>query len=72
MAEREFFIKDTHRGVLYEDGVLARVLGAGWQVGCIIVRSPPLGLRPAAGDPRAVVGPGARVWKGAARRGPGA
>jgi regulator of protease activity HflC (stomatin/prohibitin superfamily) len=29
MPEREIFIKDTHRGLWYEDGVLARVLGAG-------------------------------------------
>jgi len=29
MSEREIFIKDTHRGLWYEDGVLARVLGAG-------------------------------------------
>ena len=29
MAEREIFIKDTHRGLWYEDGVLAKVLGAG-------------------------------------------
>jgi regulator of protease activity HflC (stomatin/prohibitin superfamily) len=29
MAEREIIIKDTHRGLWYEDGVLARVLGAG-------------------------------------------
>jgi regulator of protease activity HflC (stomatin/prohibitin superfamily) len=29
MPEREIFIKDTHRGLWYEDGVLAKVLGAG-------------------------------------------
>ena len=29
MREREIFIKDTHRGLLYEDGVLVKVLGAG-------------------------------------------
>jgi regulator of protease activity HflC (stomatin/prohibitin superfamily) len=29
MSEREIFIKDTHRGLWYEDGVLAKVLGAG-------------------------------------------
>src|SRR5215813_12539754 len=29
MAQREIFIKDTHRGLLYEDGVLTKVLGAG-------------------------------------------
>src|SRR5438132_3791176 len=29
MREREIFIKDTHRGLWYEDGVLANVLGAG-------------------------------------------
>lgn len=29
MPERELFIKDTHRGLWYEDGVLARVVGAG-------------------------------------------
>ena len=29
MAEREIFIKDTHRGLRYEDGVLVEVLGAG-------------------------------------------
>jgi regulator of protease activity HflC (stomatin/prohibitin superfamily) len=29
MALREIIIKDTHRGLWYEDGVLARVLGAG-------------------------------------------
>jgi regulator of protease activity HflC (stomatin/prohibitin superfamily) len=29
MPQREFFIKDTHRGLWYEDGVLANVLGAG-------------------------------------------
>jgi regulator of protease activity HflC (stomatin/prohibitin superfamily) len=29
MPEREVFIKDTHRGLWYEDGVLANVLGAG-------------------------------------------
>ena len=29
MPEREIFIKDTHRGLWYEDGVMARVLGAG-------------------------------------------
>ena len=29
MAEREIFIKDTHRGLWYEDGVLARIVGAG-------------------------------------------
>ena len=26
---RELIIKDTHRGLYYEDGVMARVLGAG-------------------------------------------
>jgi regulator of protease activity HflC (stomatin/prohibitin superfamily) len=29
MTQREIFIKDTHRGLWYEDGVLTRVLGAG-------------------------------------------
>jgi len=29
MAEREIYIKDTHRGLRYEDGVLVEVLGAG-------------------------------------------
>jgi regulator of protease activity HflC (stomatin/prohibitin superfamily) len=29
MPEREIYIKDTHRGLWYEDGVLAQVLGAG-------------------------------------------
>lgn len=29
MPEREIFIKDTHRGLWYEDGVLARILSAG-------------------------------------------
>jgi len=29
MAKREIIIKDTHRGLWYEDGVLARVVGAG-------------------------------------------
>jgi regulator of protease activity HflC (stomatin/prohibitin superfamily) len=29
MTEREIVIKDTHRGLWYEDGVLANVLGAG-------------------------------------------
>jgi regulator of protease activity HflC (stomatin/prohibitin superfamily) len=29
MPEREIFIKETHRGLWYEDGVLANVLGAG-------------------------------------------
>ena len=29
MATRELIIKDTHRGLYYEDGVLVRVLGAG-------------------------------------------
>jgi regulator of protease activity HflC (stomatin/prohibitin superfamily) len=29
VAEREIIIKDTHRGLWYEDGVLAKVLGAG-------------------------------------------
>jgi regulator of protease activity HflC (stomatin/prohibitin superfamily) len=29
MAEREIIIKDTHRGLLYRDGILTRVLGAG-------------------------------------------
>jgi regulator of protease activity HflC (stomatin/prohibitin superfamily) len=29
MALREIIIKDTHRGLYYEDGVLTRVLGAG-------------------------------------------
>jgi regulator of protease activity HflC (stomatin/prohibitin superfamily) len=29
MPAREIFIKDTHRGLWYEDGVLAKVLGAG-------------------------------------------
>jgi regulator of protease activity HflC (stomatin/prohibitin superfamily) len=29
MPEREIYIKDTHRGLWYEDGVLAKVLGAG-------------------------------------------
>lgn len=29
MRDREIFIKDTHRGLLYEDGVLVKVLGAG-------------------------------------------
>jgi regulator of protease activity HflC (stomatin/prohibitin superfamily) len=29
MPERELFIKDTHRGLWYEDGVVAKILGAG-------------------------------------------
>ena len=29
MPDREIFIKDTHRGLWYEDGVLTRVLEAG-------------------------------------------
>ncbi len=29
MAQREILIKDTHRGLWYEDGVLTKVLGAG-------------------------------------------
>src|SRR5215210_2848332 len=29
MSEREIIIKDTHRGMWYEDGVLVKVLGAG-------------------------------------------
>lgn len=29
MRDREIFIKDTHRGLLYEDGVLVKVLSAG-------------------------------------------
>jgi regulator of protease activity HflC (stomatin/prohibitin superfamily) len=29
MARHEFYIKDTHRGLYYEDGVLTQVLGAG-------------------------------------------
>ena len=29
MASRELIIKDTHRGLYYEDGVLTHVLGAG-------------------------------------------
>jgi regulator of protease activity HflC (stomatin/prohibitin superfamily) len=29
MPQREILIKDTHRGLWYEDGVLAKVLGAG-------------------------------------------
>ena len=29
MATKEIIIKDTHRALWYEDGVLARVLGAG-------------------------------------------
>jgi regulator of protease activity HflC (stomatin/prohibitin superfamily) len=29
MTQREIFIKDTHRGLWYEDGVLTKVLGAG-------------------------------------------
>src|SRR5262245_65071451 len=29
MAKRELFIKDTHRGLWYEDGVMTRVLEAG-------------------------------------------
>jgi regulator of protease activity HflC (stomatin/prohibitin superfamily) len=29
MPPREIFIKDTHRGLWYEDGVLTRILGAG-------------------------------------------
>ena len=29
MANREIIIKDTHRGLWYEDGVLTRVLEAG-------------------------------------------
>lgn len=29
MSDREIFIKDTHRGLWYEDGVLVKVLGAG-------------------------------------------
>jgi regulator of protease activity HflC (stomatin/prohibitin superfamily) len=29
MSEREIFIKDSHRGLWYEDGVLTQILGAG-------------------------------------------
>src|SRR5262245_35470792 len=29
MVEREIYIKDTHRGLWYEDGVLTKILGAG-------------------------------------------
>ncbi|HEY7327004.1 MAG TPA: slipin family protein [Gemmataceae bacterium] len=29
MPEREIYIKDTHRGLWYEDGVLVKILGAG-------------------------------------------
>ena len=29
MPNREIFIKDTHRGLWYEDGVLVHILGAG-------------------------------------------
>ena len=29
MTQRELIIKDTHRGLWYEDGVLTRVLEAG-------------------------------------------
>jgi regulator of protease activity HflC (stomatin/prohibitin superfamily) len=29
VPEREIFIKDTHRGLWYEDGVLTKILGAG-------------------------------------------
>jgi regulator of protease activity HflC (stomatin/prohibitin superfamily) len=29
MLEREIFVKDTHRGLWYEDGVLTKTLGAG-------------------------------------------
>ena len=29
MPEREIFVKDTHRGLWYEDGVLTKTLGAG-------------------------------------------
>jgi regulator of protease activity HflC (stomatin/prohibitin superfamily) len=29
MSEREVFVKDTHRALWYEDGVLTRVIGAG-------------------------------------------
>jgi regulator of protease activity HflC (stomatin/prohibitin superfamily) len=29
MSEREILIKDTHRGLWYEDGVVAKILGAG-------------------------------------------
>jgi regulator of protease activity HflC (stomatin/prohibitin superfamily) len=29
MSDREIFIKDTHRGLWYEDGVLTKVVGAG-------------------------------------------
>src|SRR5579872_7196065 len=29
MSEREIFVKDTHRGLWYEDGVLTKTLGAG-------------------------------------------
>jgi regulator of protease activity HflC (stomatin/prohibitin superfamily) len=29
MAEREILIKDTHRGLWYEDGVVVKILGAG-------------------------------------------
>jgi regulator of protease activity HflC (stomatin/prohibitin superfamily) len=32
MAWNEIIIKDTHRGLYYEDGVLAQVLGAGRHV----------------------------------------
>ncbi len=29
MPEREIFIKDSHRCLWYEDGVLTQILGAG-------------------------------------------
>jgi regulator of protease activity HflC (stomatin/prohibitin superfamily) len=29
MLEREIYIKDTHRGLWYEDGILVKILGAG-------------------------------------------
>src|SRR5581483_11546795 len=29
MAKKQVIIKDTHRGLWYEDGVLARIVGAG-------------------------------------------
>jgi hypothetical protein len=32
MARQEVIIKDTHRGLYYEDGVLTQVIGAGRHV----------------------------------------
>jgi regulator of protease activity HflC (stomatin/prohibitin superfamily) len=42
VARTEFIIKDTHRGLWYEDGVLKRILEAGWHK---VPRQYPLNVR---------------------------